>query len=67
MKLDDKYQHMYEELLSLRKKHKYFSKELEGKFKVLRNDFDEWKSHEPKIVLPVKYYCFKNLFKKARN
>ena len=55
MKLDDKYQHMYEELLTLRKKHKYFSKELEGKFKVLRNDFDEWKSREPKIIVPVLY------------
>ena len=53
MRLDDKYQHMYDELLSLRKKHKHFSKELEGKFKVLRNDFDEWKSKEPKIIIPV--------------
>ena len=42
---------MYDELLNLRKKHKHLSKELEGKFKVLRSDFDEWKHKEPRIIL----------------
>lgn len=36
----------------LRKKQKTYKSDLEGKFKVLRNDFDEWRKQEPPVVLP---------------
>lgn len=52
MKFDDKYQKMYDELLTLRRKHKNLKSDLEGRFKLLRKDFEEWKKIEPKIVLP---------------
>lgn len=43
---------MYEELLTLRKKQKSYKSDLDGKFKVLRQDFDEWKKQEPPVILP---------------
>lgn len=43
---------MYEELLYLRKKHKNLRYDLEGKFTVLRHDFDEWKKQEPPVLFP---------------
>ena len=53
MRLDDKYQKMYTDLLGLRKKHKSLRSDLEGKFTVLRHDFDEWKKQEPPVIFPV--------------
>ena len=53
VRLDDKYQKMYTELLGLRKKHKSLKSDLEGKFTVLRHDFDEWKKQEPPVIFPV--------------
>ena len=52
VKLDQKYQKMYNELLNLRKKNKDLKSDLEGKLKVLKKDFDDWKSQEPPIILP---------------
>ncbi len=52
MKLDQKYQKMYDELLHLRKKNKDLKLNLESKLKVLKKDFDDWKSQEPPIILP---------------
>ena len=52
VKLDDKYQTMYDELHTLRKKQRTMRKDLEGKFKVLRTDFEEWKNQEPPVILP---------------
>jgi hypothetical protein len=43
---------MYDELLYIRKKNKSLKSDLEGKFKVLRQDFDEWKAQEPPVILP---------------
>jgi hypothetical protein len=43
---------MYEELTSLKKKQNDLKKSLNGKFKLLRNDFDNWKQQDPPIVLP---------------
>ncbi len=50
--MDQKYQKMYNELLNLRKKNKDLKSDLEGKLKVLKKDFDDWKSQEPPIILP---------------
>jgi hypothetical protein len=43
---------MYDELSYLRKKNKDLKSDLEGKLKVLKKDFDEWKTQEPPIILP---------------
>lgn len=64
VKLDDKYQRMYDELVLLRKKQKNYKSDLEGKFKVLRNDFDEWRKQEPPVVLPNPNL---HLYEKARD
>lgn len=43
---------MHEELVSMKNKQKTYKKDLDGKFKVLRNDFEEWKKQEPPVILP---------------
>lgn len=55
---------MYDELVQLRKKQKNYKSDLEGKFKVLRQDFDEWRKQEPPVVLPNPNL---HLYEKARD
>jgi hypothetical protein len=43
---------MYDELQIIRKKQKNYKSDLDGKFKVLRKDFDEWRKQEPPTILP---------------
>lgn len=52
MKLDDKYQNMFDELINIRKKHSTLKTDLKSKFKLLRKDFEEWKVQEPPVLLP---------------
>ena len=50
MKLDAKYQDMFEEFLRLRKHHKKLKGDLVDRLQIIRTDFEEWKSKEPRVV-----------------
>ena len=50
VRLDEKYQEMYKELLELKKKQRDMKAKMGGKFEVLRNDFDEWTKQEPPTI-----------------
>jgi hypothetical protein len=52
VKLDDKYQNMFDELINIREKHSTLKTDLKSKFKLLRKDFEEWKVQEPPVLLP---------------
>lgn len=52
VRLDDKYQDVHEELSKIKDTQKKIKHDLNGKLKLLRNDFEEWKNQEPTILIP---------------
>ena len=50
VKLDDKYDQIHDEFSNLKENHQELKNQLGGRLRVLKNDFDEFKNQEPKVV-----------------
>ena len=50
MKLDEKYQTMYDEFIRMRKKQKSLKDYFGNEMFTLRRDFEDWKNQEPRII-----------------
>lgn len=50
VKLNDKYDMIHDEFSNLKENHRDLKNQLDGKLRVLKNDFDEFKNQEPKVI-----------------
>ncbi|RMZ93526.1 hypothetical protein BpHYR1_048152, partial [Brachionus plicatilis] len=52
LKISEKCDKMFNELSSIKKSQRQLKDEMEGKLKLLRIDFEEWKNQEPPVLIP---------------